>query len=363
MMRTLLLLLTVWSSCALAVRAQEPASPASPEQKDDRASTIRVDTDFVLFDVKVLDRRGGGVARGLKAEDFAIYEDGVKQQIALFSASEAPLSLALVLDTSGSTESEVGLIRNAARRFLNQLRPQDRVAILSFHQEVELLAHLTADRRRLERAISNIEGGRGTSFYDALMLTAEEVLKKAEGRKAIVVLTDGVDSFGFSTYPHVLPVLEKARASVYFLEIDTLDFTEPRMLLECTERRHFRLSAKQLKKYVERFKPREDAWQYRDWCLLPPDQKREVNRRLYELAGAELREMAARTGGRVYPVGALSDLDRFYVQLAEELRAQYSIGYYPTNEKRDGKWRALRVEMRQRSWVAETRPGYRAPVE
>ena len=90
---------------------------------------------------------------------------------------------------------------------------------------------------------------------------------------------------------------------------------------------------------------------------------REINRRLYEIAEAELREMAERTGGRVYPVGALRDLDRFYAQVAAELRLLYSLGYYPTNDKRDGKWRALRVEMRRRELSAQTRPGYRAAHE
>ncbi|MCW5968784.1 MAG: VWA domain-containing protein [Blastocatellales bacterium] len=371
MTRTMLLLILL-TYCALALRVQDPVSPKPesgqrPEQtsepQDDRIATIRIDTNLVLFDVKVVNSRGGGAVRGLKAEDFAVYEDGVKQQISIFSASEAPLSLALVLDTSGSTQSEVSLIRRAARRFLEQLRPQDRVAVLGFHQDVELLADLTSDRRRLERALGQIEGGSGTSFYDALALTAQDVLKRADGRKAIVVLTDGVDSFGVYTYTHVLPILEKSRSSAYFLELDTLEFTESRLLRECSERGHFRLSAKQLRKYVEKFRPREGPRFYSDWCLLSREQKREVNRRLYELAAEELREMAARTGGRVYPVGALNDQDRFYAQLAEELRAQYSIGYYPSNEKHDGKWRELRVEMRNGDWAAETRPGYRAPVD
>lgn len=341
----------------------EPRPEEKPDPQDDRASTIRVDTDLVLFDVKVVNRANGQVVTGLTAEDFTVYEDGVRQQIALFSASEAPLSIALVLDTSGSTQDEVSLMREAARRFLKELRPQDRAAVLAFNQEVTLLSDLTSDRRRLERALGSLEPGSGTSFYDALMLTASEVLKRASGRKAIVVLTDGVDSYGFYTYNQVLPALEKGGAALYFLELDTAPYTEDRMVLECTNRRHFRLSTKQLKKYTERFKPREDWWKYREWCVLMPEEKREINRRLYELAREELREMAERTGGRVYPVGGLRDLDRFYAQVAAELRLLYSLGYYPTNDKRDGKWRALKVEMRRRELVAQTKPGYRAAHE
>jgi Ca-activated chloride channel family protein len=370
MMRAGVLLL--WLLCfSCVVRAQEPAPPEKPapkteqqpEQKEDRSSTIRVDTDLVIFDVKVVNRASGLTATGLKEEDFAVYEDGVKQQISLFSSADAPLSIALVVDTSGSAKEEVSLMRRAARRFLDELRPRDRISVISFNQEVELLTDLTADRKKAERALDQLDAGRGTSFYDALMLTVDEVLKKATGRKAIVVLTDGVDSYGFYTYQQILPALEKAGAALYFLELDTIGYTEERVLLECTDNRYIRLSTKQVKKYTDSFKSYEDLWQFREWCILLPEQKREMNRRLYELAHNELREMATRTGGRVYGVRELKDLDRFYAQVAAELRTQYSLGYYPTNEKHDGKWRKLRVEMRQRDLAPETKPGYRAPLD
>jgi VWFA-related protein len=367
MMRAGVLLL--WLLCfSCFVWAQEPATPAKPTpksekpEKEDQSSTIRVDTDLVVFDVKVVNRASGLTATGLKEEDFAVYEDGVKQQISLFSANDAPLSIALVVDTSGSTKEEVSLMRRAASRFLDELRPRDRISVISFNQEIELLADLTADHKKIMRALDQLEAGSGTSFYDALMLTVDDVLKKATGRKAVVVLSDGVDSFGFYTYQQILPALEKAGAALYFLELDTIAYTEERIMLECTDNRYFKLSTKQVKKYTDSSKSYEDLWQFREWCTLLPEQKREMNRRLYEVAHNELREMATRTGGRVYEVRELKDLDRFYAQVAAELRTQYSLGYYPTNEKHDGKWRKLRVELRQRDLVPETKPGYRAPL-
>ncbi len=342
--------------------SQGQSPPASRQEKrDDQVATIRVDTDLVLVDVKVTDRGDGRAVTGLRAEDFAVYEDGKQQPIALFSRNTVPLNVALVLDTSGSTQGEVSLIRKAAQRFLDELQPKDRVALVAFSQEIELLSDLTSERHKIESALDEIEPGSGTAFYDAMVVTVENVFKGVEGRKAVVVLTDGVDSIGHFSYPHLLTVIERSQASFYVLEMNTRAYTEARLLLDCADDRHFKLSRKQLKKYGEKFEPDSLWWLTKDYCQLSNAEKQRVTQKLYEVAHEELGEVAERTGGANYPVHELKDLARAYFRIAAELRTLYSIGYYPANERHDGQWRSLRVEVKARGLVARTKPGYRAP--
>lgn len=350
-------------SVLLCVSALGQDKPITPPVKEESLETIRLDTDLVSVDVVVTDRAGKRYLPKLRAEDFLVYEDGVRQKISNFSAAEVPFNLVLLLDTSGSTREEIDLMQRAARRFLDELRPQDRVAIVQFNEQVELIKDLTADRQALDKALGQLRGGSGTCFYDALHLAVREVLRSVEGRKAIIALTDGVDSYGFNTYDQVLPELERAGASLYFLRLDTEDFTEARMLRDCQDSLHFKFSRKQLKKYVDEFLKGGDISQYQDHCKLARMEKMQINRHLYEAAYDELNEMTGKTGGHVYPVKSLLQLGPAYTQIAEELRTQYSLAYYPSNEKHDGRWRTLRVEIKKPGLTLQTKPGYRAPLD
>jgi len=334
-----------------------------PEKQDEQqTATIRVDTDLVSIDVTVTESKSARSITGLKADDFVVYEDGVRQKISNFSTTGA-FNLVLLIDTSGSTQDQVALMRRAARRFLDELRPEDRIAVIEFNQHVELLEDLTADRAKLEKAIGTLKPGSGTSFYDALQLTIEEVLKPVEGRKAVIALTDGVDSYGFGTFDQIMPWIEKAGASLYFLELDTEAFTEAGMMRDCRDNTRFEFSQKQLKKYLHEYAEGADPSDYQSHCRISMMERMQINRRLYESARRELREMASKSGGRVYPVKQLQQLEPAYAQIAADLRTQYSLGYYPTNDKHDGKWRVLRVEVKRSGLVAHTRPGYRAPKD
>jgi Ca-activated chloride channel family protein len=356
-LRVLVLLLLGLS----ASPAQEKAPPQNP--KEGKSDVIRVDTDLVSVDVVVNDQSGKRSTAKLAASDFVVYEDGVRQKISNFSTTEVPFNLVMLIDTSGSTREELSLIQQAARRFLEELRPNDRVAVMQFNQEVELIKDLTKDRSKLDRALVQLTGGSGTSFYDALQLTVSEIFRKVEGRKAVVALTDGVDSYGFKTYDQILPEVEQAGAAFYFLRLNTEEFTEARMMRDCRDPQHFKFSRKQLKKYFDEFVSTGDLSLYQDHCKLERMEKMQINRRLYEAANNELKELAAKTGGRVYPVKSLLQLNPAYTQIAEEVRTQYSLAYYPTNEKHDGKWRDLRVEVKKNGLTVQARPGYRAPLE
>ncbi|MDQ3009809.1 MAG: VWA domain-containing protein [Acidobacteriota bacterium] len=350
------------------------AQEKKPKQdKEEQMATIRLDTDLVTLDVAVTDRDGKRSAAtaggGLRAEDFAVYEDGVQQKISTFLTTEVPFNLVLLIDTSGSTRDDVGLMRRAALRFLDELRPQDRVAVVQFNKQVELLQDLTANHDQVESALSLLSPGSGTSFYDALQLTFADVLTKVEGRKAVIALTDGVDSYGYQTYEQILPLLEKAGASLYFLELDTESFTEAGMVRDCNDESHFEFSQKQLRKYSkdsgrkESSRPKLDSYlEGQGHCTMPRTERAQINHRLYESARRELREMGDKTGGHVYPVKQLQQLDAVYGQIAAELHTQYSLAYYPSNEKHDGKWRNVKVEIKRPGFAARTRPGYRAPL-
>jgi VWFA-related protein len=336
------------------------AAAQEKSKSDGQEGTIRISTDLVSIDVAVIERAATKGALPLKAEDFVIYEDGVRQQLSSFSTTEVPFNLVLLIDTSGSTREDLDLIRHAARRFLKQLRPQDRVAVVAFHEQVELLAELTSDRVKIEDALDKLPPGSGSSVYDAIQLSLDEVLKKIEGRKAIIALTDGVDSFGYNTWEELLPQIEQAGAGLYFLEWDTEAFAEAGMLRDCNDDLHFKFSRKQLKKYYDA--ARVTGIRPDNHCLLPKEERKKINHFLYEAARSEMQAMAEKTGGLVYPVKNLEQLDPAYARLAAELRTQYSIAYYPTNDKRDGTWRKLRVEIKRQGWKVKTRPGYRAPV-
>lgn len=347
------ILLTV----VVSLSAQDKPKPEPKEE------VLRVDTNLVSIDVVVASKTGARSPANLKAEDFVVYEDGVRQKVENFAATEAPFNVVLLIDTSGSTKDETDLLKKAARRFLSEMRAQDRIAIVELNQRVTVLEELTADRDKLEHAIDFLQPGAGTAFYDALQVVLDDVLKNVDGRKAIIALTDGVDSTGGSTYNEILPEIEKSRVTTYILEVNTESITEKGMMLDCNDPKSFHFSRKQLKKYLQEYADGADDAQYQDHCDLSRLERMQINRRLYESARKELRELSSQTGGRVYPCKYLSEIEPAYTQIAAELRTQYSLGYYPKNEKRDGKWRTLKIEVSRAGLVAKTKPGYRAPQE
>ena len=335
--------------------------------------TIRIDTDLVSIDVSIRREKANGrpaEATGpdlprLTAEDFIVREDGVRQRVVSFAATEVPFNLVLLIDTSGSTREDLDLIRRAARRFFDALRPDDRLAIVQFNREVELVRDLTADRARLEQGLALLQSGTGTSFYDALQLTIEDVLGRVAGRKVIVVLTDGVDSYGSQTWEKILPIVEAGGTTIHALRLETEAFTRAGMIRDCRDPSHFEFSAKQLRKY-QTGSGRDGSWaRPAAHCRLSATERTEINRHLYETAERELDLLAGQTDGRVFPVERLTELEEAYLEIASGLRNVYTLSYYPTNERHDGRWRRLQVEVRPRDRFgaglkASTRPGYRA---
>ena len=171
-----------------------------------------------------------------------------------------------------------------------------------------------------------------------------------------------MDSFGYQTYEQILPMLERDNTSLYFLELDTESLTEAGMTRDCTDENRFEFSHKQLVKYFQDYGRAGSASYIAGHCTIPSAERAQINHRLYESARREVREMANKTGGRVYPVKQLQQLDAVYTQIAAELHTLISIAYYPSNERHNGKWRSVKVDAKRPGFSARTRPGYRAPL-
>ena len=358
--------------------SQSPAK-ASPElsaEEVDEGDVVRVETQLVSVPAVVTNSAGRPLP-GLRAENFLLFENGQQQKITNFATTEAPFEIALLLDTSGSTRVDVDLIRQAANSFIDALRPGDRVAIVAFNTtrqgqtvaaKVEVLSKLTGDRKLLRTAIDSLGSSNGTPFYDALERIASEVFLEApreelRGRRAIVALTDGVDSTSNSDFQTARSRLSRAGIASYFIEVNTEDFVEDRLLKDCQDDGRLTLSAKQLQRYRQVFVPRARPEDFVDFCQMGPFERMQISRDLYNLARREMDALAKASGGRNFLAASLQDARAAFARVATEIGTQYSLGYYPTNKARDGKFRTIRVEVQGAPDKAQVRAreGYVAP--
>src|ERR1041385_8133288 len=194
--------------------------PTGPEEVD-AGDIIKVNTTLVTLPVSVMDRDGRYVPN-LRKEDFRLWEDGTEQQVAFFSSVDKPFSVVLMIDTSGSTRFRLEDIQDAAIAFTNQLRPDDRVMIVSFDDQVHVLSEFTSDRNRLRDAIRRTRTGDGTKLYDAVDMVMNQRLNTVSGRKAIVLFTDGVDTTSnHASYATNVRDAEELDALIYPVQYDT----------------------------------------------------------------------------------------------------------------------------------------------
>jgi Ca-activated chloride channel family protein len=355
---------------------QKPPDSTTGGEEVGEGDVVRVDTQLVSVPAIVTNSLGRPVP-GLRQDNFIIYEDGQKQTIANFGTTEAPFEIALLLDTSGSTRADVDLIRQAANAFINALRPGDRIAIVAFQDRasggstmaaVDLLSPLTDDRKQLSAAIANLGSSKGTPFYDALYKIADVVFREpardaVRGRRAVVALTDGVDSTSSSNYAAARNKLLRAGVACYFIEVNTEDFVEDRLLKDCRDDGQLNLSAVQLERYRQIFVPNARSEDYGDFCQMGPFQRLQISRDLYNLARREMDDLARLSGARNFAAATLQDARAAFAKVAADIGTQYSLGYYPTNKARDGKFRSIKVEVRGLTGKNEVRAreGYQAP--
>ncbi len=292
---------------------------------------------------------------------------------------ETPFEIALLLDTSGSTREDVVLIRQAANSFVDALRPGDRVGVVAFNTArqtdgpiatVEVLASLTSDRKVLRKAIENLGASNGTPYYDALERVADDIFRETpsdevRGRRAVVALTDGVDSASASDFATAKVKLSQGGIACYFIQVNTEDFVEDRLMKDCQDDGRLALSQRQLERYRRIFVPRAKPEDYTDFCQLGQFERMTISRDLYNLARREMDDLGRVSGGRSFTANTLSDARAAFARVAADIGTLYSIGYYPTNKAHDGKFRSIHLEVRGLKEKAQirARDGYYAPKQ
>ena len=362
---------------------QEPGPPppvpklANVGDEVAEGDVVKVDTQLVSVPAVVTDSAGRPVPN-LNQGNFQLFEDGKPQTITNFGTAQTPFEIALLLDTSGSTREDVALIREAANSFINSLRDGDRVGVVAFNSvqdgankisQVDVLTRLTSDRKSLQNAIDDLGTSNGTPYYDALDRVATEIFgepprDEIRGRRAIVALTDGVDSASQSDFATVRMKLTRAGIACYFIQINTEDFVEDRLMKDCQDDGRLTLSQKQLARYKQ-FIRGAKAEDFTEFCKMGPFERMSISRSLYNLARMEMNDLSKSSGGRSFVAATLADARAAFGRVAADIGTLYSLGYYPTNKARDGKFRAIHLEVRgiKEKTEVRSRDGYYAPKQ
>ncbi len=316
-------------AAAFMTAAQSPATQQPPEAAD---QVIRVDVDLVNLFFSVRDKRGAYVA-DLAKDDFTVFEDGKKQEIKVFSReTDQAITVGLLVDVSRSQEALIEEERRASFRFFSQvLRKKDLAFIITFGADTEMLQDLTNSLPLLQQGLGAIRlnagagggptpstvpmptGMRGTVLYEAVWLAAQDVLRKEVGRKALVVITDGVDVGSRIKIEKAIEEAQRSDAIVYSILFED---------------------------------PRYTSWQYGGFSGEGP-----------------MRRMAEETGGRVFRVDRRNSLEDIYKTIQDELRSQYAAAYTPTNPAKDGSFRRVEIRTRNRDHKVQVRKGYYAPKD
>ncbi len=321
----------------LAMGIAAPGQDKSREQDPQRPDIIKLDTALVAVPVVVTDRYGRFIT-GLTRQEFVVREDGIQQSVTSFSSTEAPFNVALLIDTSRSTKGILGVIRKAAREFIKQLQPNDRVLVVTFDERVQFIGDFTSDRRELGRAVRSVKSSYLTSLYDAIHRTINEKLAPIQGRKAIVMLTDGVDTYSRqASYESALELVATTGIPSYAIQYET---------------RNAGVSP------TSPFNLPPNIWRF-NFSSFAGDSQKQQTRDRYLIATEFLQALAVQSGARLFRAGSIENTSFAFGMIANELRNQYTLAYYSTNDKRDGSYRTLSVGVNREDLVVRSRRGYR----
>jgi len=330
----------------LAFSALAPAAlgQTAPPQQDPQQPTIKIPTALVNVPVMVTDSYGR-FATGLRRSDFTVREDGVLQKIEDFSSTEAPFNVALLIDTSHSTQNKLSAIRKAALTFIKQLLPNDRVMVVTFDDRVHFINEFTNNHAELERAVRSVKTGYLTSLYDAVYRTITEKMLPIPGRKAIVLLTDGVDTASkTANFESTLELVAATGIISYAIQYETRNDGAPIM-------KPMRLPERPASFFVSKFAGSFNQLQGQKPGRRDP----------YLVASDFLRSLAAQSGALFMRAENIENTSYAFQRIADELRHQYTLTYVSTNEQRDGKYRSITVEVSQPGLIVRPRLGYRVP--
>ncbi len=331
-----------------------PAPTPTPTAGDDEV--IRVETNLVTMPVSVLDRDGRFIS-GLQQKDFKIFENGVEQKLDYFQSVEQPFTVILLIDVSPSTQFKIDEIQNAASAFVDQLRPSDRVMVISFDESVHVLTPATNNRYQLKNAIRQLQFGDGTSLYEAVNYVIDNQLRQIQGRKAVVLFSDGVDTTSrHANYTSTLRESEEVDALFYTIRYDTSrdmngggwgngggggNYPQPRR--------------------------RSGGVTFGDILgAILTGGSVNVGRgggggsssREYETGRTYLEALAQNSGGRKFEAQTLYNIESAFAGIAEELRRQYSLGYYPETVGNVGDRKQIKIRVLRQNVVVRAKTSY-----
>lgn len=304
------------ASALLGSMSAQPPSPPAPAQPPKPGASFTTGIDVVSLNVTVTD----GSARyitDLDRDAFAVFEDGVKQDLTYFTRTNLPIALSLLLDTSASMEDKMTTVQEAASGFARRLRAQDLGEIVDFDSRADVSQPFTNDVTLLEKAIRQTSPGGSTALHNAIYIALKELKKiKATApaevrRQAIVLLSDGEDTSSLISFEEVLELAKRSEVAIYTIGIRGRDMNASRGFKE---------------------------------------------------AEFVLRQLAQETGGRPFLPRGVEELTGIYSQIADELSSQYSLGYTSKNVKRDGAWRRIVVRVNRPNAQTRTKLGYYAPT-
>lgn len=282
------------------------ASVAAAQDEDE---TIRVDSSLVVVNATITDAKGKPVL-GLKQNQFQIFEDGKEQKIEIFAAEKTPFAAVILLDSSGSMEQRVSLARSAAIQFLDRLRTDDVTAIYNFDSKISLVQDFSGSRDIYE-GVFDIKSNGMTVLNDAIFKAAEELGRRPEQRRAIIVLSDGADTQSRRSADKALKAALAANATIYTVDMSAIDANS---------------------------------------------KERAQNQGV-------LKNFAEKSGGKFIATPGGVAMREAFKNIVEELGVQYTIGYQPTNTAKDGKWRAIELKTGKTELTIRTRKGYNAPKQ
>jgi Ca-activated chloride channel family protein len=321
---------------------EPPPAPPPPAPKPDQeivpGDVISVETTEVMLPVTVRDASGRLVS-ALVRDDFRVFEDNHEQPLRDLALREVPVDAILMVDASSSAARNLDDFRRAAEGFAARLGPDDRISLIKFDDSVQLLQNWTKSRFQLQRALTRIVPGMFTRFNDALLLAAREQYGSSRSRRAVIVLTDGIDSGRGATLESAARALLEAQVTVYV--VSNTEISRSAKLADLDSLTKGTGASQRFNK-------------------LQIDDLR-LGLRALDESEQMLEQLTSATGGRLYKPLSFDALEATYAEVAEELRHQYAIYYTPLNKTRDGGFRRVRVEATNPSYQTHTRIGYFAP--
>ncbi|MGQ0542984.1 MAG: VWA domain-containing protein [Blastocatellia bacterium] len=311
---------------------------------DEENEVVKVETNLVTMPVSVLDRDGRFVS-GLSQKDFGIFENGVEQKVDYFQSVEKPFTVVLMIDVSPSTAYQIDQIHNSAIAFVNQLRPNDRVMVIAFDDNVRVLSQPTSNRSQLRNAIRMAQFGDGTSLYEAVDYAINRALSGIEGRKALVIFTDGVDTTSRrSSYQSTVQDAEETDVLIYPVRYNT-------------QRDGFGGGYGGGNR-----RGGGGGWGNIIGIILggaiPNAQGGGVSANAYELGRKYMETLAQNSGGRKFEADTLMNMDAAFAGIAEELRRQYSLGYYPETVGQKGERKQIKVRVMRPNLIVRAKTSY-----